>query len=61
MRSSTHIWQVATEALPDLSQPSMQQINDGTPLTFNVVNQYVARAAPRAYRDCPYQMRRDAE
>mmetsp|Transcript_11380 Transcript_11380/g.19105 ORF Transcript_11380/g.19105 Transcript_11380/m.19105 type:complete len:477 (+) Transcript_11380:28-1458(+) len=32
---------VVMEALPDLNRPSMQQINDGTPVALNMVNEYV--------------------
>jgi len=32
---------VVQEALPDLNRPSMQQINEGNPVTLNVVNEYV--------------------
>ena len=28
------------EALPDLSRPSMQQINEGNPVSLNMVNEY---------------------
>merc|ERR1712146_54556 len=31
---------VVTEALPDLSRPSMQQINEGNPVSLNMVNEY---------------------
>ena len=31
---------VVMEALPDLSRPSMQQINDGEPVSLNMVNEY---------------------
>jgi len=31
---------VVTEALPDLARPSMQQINDGNPVSLNMVNEY---------------------
>ena len=31
---------VVMEALPDLSRPSMQQINMGTPVTLNTVHEY---------------------
>jgi len=31
---------VVMEALPDLSRPSMQQINQGTPVSLNMVNEY---------------------
>jgi len=31
---------VVMEALPDLSRPSMQQINEGNPVSLNMVNEY---------------------
>ena len=31
---------IVTEALPDLSRPSMQQINEGNPVSLNMVNEY---------------------
>ena len=31
------------EALPDLSRPSMQQINEGNPVSLNMVNECVSR------------------
>ena len=31
---------VVMEALPDLSRPSMQQINEGSPVCLNMVNEY---------------------
>jgi ferrochelatase len=31
---------VVLEALPDLSRPSMQQINEGNPVSLNMVNEY---------------------
>lgn len=31
---------VVIEALPDLSRPSMQQINEGNPVSLNMVNEY---------------------
>jgi ferrochelatase len=31
---------IVTEAIPDLSRPSMQQINEGNPVSLNMVNEY---------------------
>jgi ferrochelatase len=31
---------IVSEALPDLSRPSMQQINEGNPVSLNMVNEY---------------------
>jgi len=33
---------VVAEALPDLSRPSMQQINNGEPVSLNMVNEYTS-------------------
>ena len=43
---------VVVEALPDLSRPSMQQINEGNPVSLSIVNE-CAEDAPR--RNFPAQ------
>ena len=59
------------EALPDLSRPSMQQINEGNPVSLNMVNEYtrlytkdqlqlVPQVRGDARRSAPHAARCDA-
>ena len=40
---------VVVEALPDLSRPSMQQINEGNPVSLSIVNECADDATRRNF------------